>query len=122
MDPWAGGPVDRWTGRPVDRLLQGTLDTLVLKTLSWGPRHGYAVAQWIKETSEGTINVEDRALYVALHRLEERRLVESKWGLSENNRKAKYYQLTAAGRGQLRQKSADWTAYADAVFKIMRTA
>src|SRR5262252_3211921 len=81
-------------------LLQGTLDTLVLKTLSWGPRHGYAVAQWIKEISEGTINVEDRALYVALHRLEERRLVESKWGLSENNRKAKYYQLTAAGRGQ----------------------
>src|SRR5215467_8719558 len=65
-------------------LLQGTLDTLVLKTLSWGPRHGYAVAQWIKANSDGTINVEDRALYVALHRLEERRLVESKWGLSEN--------------------------------------
>jgi transcriptional regulator len=103
-------------------LLQGTLDTLVLKTLSWGPRHGYAVAQWIKEASEGTINVEDRALYVALHRLEERRLVESKWGLSENNRKAKYYQLTAAGRGQLRQKSADWTTYANAVFKILRIA
>jgi transcriptional regulator len=103
-------------------LLQGTLDTLVLKTLSWGPRHGYAVAQWIKATSDGTINVEDRALYVALHRLEERRLVESKWGLSENNRKAKYYQLTAAGRGQLKQRSADWTEYANAVFKILRIA
>ncbi len=103
-------------------LLQGTLDTLVLKTLSWGPQHGYAVAQWIKENSDGTIKVEDRALYVALHRLEERRLVEAKWGLSENNRKAKYYQLTAAGRAQLRQKSADWTAYANAVFKILRMA
>ena len=103
-------------------LLQGTLDTLVLKTLSWGPRHGYAVAQWIKDTSDGTIRVEDRALYVALHRLEERRLVESKWGLSDNNRKAKYYQLTAAGRAQLRQKSADWAAYASAVFKILEIA
>src|SRR5215468_9884925 len=101
----------RGTKLPDLELLQGTLDTLVLKTLSWGPRHGYAVAQWIKEMSDGTIKVEDRALYVALHRLEERRLVESKWGLSENNRKAKYYQLTAAGRGQLKQKSADWTAY-----------
>ncbi len=103
-------------------LLQGTLDTLVLKTLSWGPRHGYAVAQWIKENSGGTIRVEDRALYVALHRLEERRLVEAKWGLSENNRKAKYYQLTIAGRTQLRQKSADWTSYANAVFKILGMA
>ncbi len=103
-------------------LLQGTLDTLVLKTLTWGPRHGYAVAQWIRETSDGTINVEDRALYVALHRLEERRLVESKWGLSENNRKAKYYQLTVAGKARLREKSADWTTYANAVFKILSTA
>jgi PadR family transcriptional regulator, regulatory protein PadR len=103
-------------------LLQGTLDTLVLKTLSWGPRHGYAVAQWIKETSDGTIRVEDRALYVALHRLEERKLVEAKWGLSDNNRKAKYYQLTAAGRARLKEKSADWAEYANAVFKILRTA
>ena len=100
-------------------LLQGTLDTLVLKTLSWGPRHGYAVARWIKETSDGTILVEDRALYVALHRLEERGWVESSWGLSENNRKAKYYQLTAAGRRQLQQKTSDFTAYATAMFKIL---
>ncbi len=78
-------------------LLQGTLDTLVLKTLSWGPRHGYAVARWIKETSDGSITVEDRALYVALHRLEERGWIEAQWGLSENNRKAKYYELTARG-------------------------
>ena len=103
-------------------LLRGTLDVLVLKTLSWGPRHGYAVARWIRETSEGTITVEDRALYVSLHRLEERGLVTSEWGLSENNRKAKYYRLTAAGRRQLGRKAEDWTRYATAVFRVLRTA
>ena len=102
-------------------LLQGTLDTLVLKTLTWGPRHGYAVARWIKDVSDGTIQVEDRALYVALHRLEARGWVESSWGLSENNRKAKYYQLTQTGRRQLKQKAADFTTYANAVFKILQT-
>ena len=103
-------------------LLQGTLDTLVLKTLSWGPRHGYAVARWIRDTSEGTLLVEDRALYVSLHRLEERGWVQAEWGLSENNRKAKYYELTAAGRRQLRAKATEFTAYAQAVFKILETA
>jgi transcriptional regulator len=102
-------------------LLNGTLDTLVLKTLSWGPRHGYAVARWIKETSDDAILVEDRALYVALHRLEERGWVESSWGLSENNRKARYYSLTAAGRKQLRAKANEFTTYANAVFKILQT-
>jgi PadR family transcriptional regulator len=100
-------------------LLQGTLDTLVLKTLSWGPRHGYAVARWIKETSDGAIEVEDRALYVALHRLEERGWVESVWGVSENNRKAKYYEVTPAGRRHLRAKAADFSAYASAMLKIL---
>ena len=100
-------------------LLQGTLDTLVLKTLTWGPRHGYAGARWIRETSDGAILVEDRALYVALHRLEERGWVESAWGFSENNRKAKYYELTPAGRRRLQQKAADFTTYAHAVFKIL---
>jgi PadR family transcriptional regulator, regulatory protein PadR len=103
-------------------LLQGTLDVLVLKTLSWGPRHGYAVAQWLKETSDGTILVEDRALYVALHRLEERGLVESEWGLSDNNRKARYYELTGAGRKALKAKMGYWDRYASAVFKVLRTA
>lgn len=102
-------------------LLQGTLDILVLKTLTWGPRHGYAVARWIKDTSDGTITVEDRALYVSLHRLEERGWVESQWGLSENNRKAKYYQLTAAGHRQLKAKAGEFTTYAHAVFKILET-
>ena len=101
-------------------LLQGTLDVLVLKTLTWGPRHGYAVAGWIRETSDGAIAVEDRALYVALHRLEERGLISAEWGLSENNRKAKYYRLTAAGRRALRTKAADFTEYAGAVFKVLR--
>lgn len=103
-------------------LLNGTLDTLVLKTLSWGPRHGYAVAAWIRDASDGTILVEDRALYVALHRLEERGWVAASWGVSENNRKARYYELTAAGRRQLRRKADDFTAYAQAVFKILHTA
>jgi len=103
-------------------LLQGTLDVLVLKTLAWGPRHGFAVARWIKETSDGALDVEDRALYVALHRLEERGLIAAEWGLSDNNRKAKYYELTAKGRRALRSKSADFTQYAAAVFKILRAA
>jgi PadR family transcriptional regulator len=103
-------------------LLQGTLDVLVLKTLSWGPRHGYAVARWIKDTSDGTFSVEDRALYVSLHRLEERGWVESQWGASENNRKAKYYQLTAAGRRHLQAKASEFTEYAHAMFKILETA
>ena len=103
-------------------LLQGTLDVLVLKTLSWGPRHGYAVARWIRDTSDGAIRVEDRALYVALHRMEARGWLASEWGLSENNRKAKYYRLTAAGRRQLVRQADGWTRYATAVFRILRTA
>jgi PadR family transcriptional regulator len=101
-------------------LLQGTLDVLVLRTLSWGPRHGYAVARWIHESSGETLAVEDRALYVALHRLESRRHVESTWGLSENNRKAKYYRLTAGGRRQLQAETDRWTRYANAVFRVLQ--
>jgi PadR family transcriptional regulator PadR len=89
-------------------LLQGTLDVLVLKALVFGARHGYAVASWIRETSDETLHVEDRALYVALHRLEDRGWVESEWGLSENNRKAKYYQLTRAGRRRIERETREW--------------
>ena len=103
-------------------LLQGTLDVLVLKTLTWGPRHGYAVARWIAETTDDTLQVEEGALYTALHRLEKRGLVESEWGLSENNRRAKYYQLTPAGRAALGAQTQRWTLYAEAVFKVLRTA
>ena len=103
-------------------LLLGTLDLLVLKTLSWGPRHGYAIARWIKTTSDDAISVEDRALYLALHRLEDLGWLESDWGLSENNRRAKYYQLTAAGRAQLRVKASHWDDYAEAIFKILHAS
>ena len=101
-------------------LLQGTLDVLVLKALASGPRHGYWVAEWIRSTTDDALTIEDGALYTALHRMEKRKWLESEWGLSENNRRAKFYQLTAAGRQQLRQETRDWTAYAEAVFKVLR--
>jgi PadR family transcriptional regulator, regulatory protein PadR len=101
-------------------IVSGTLDLLVLRTLGWGPRHGFAIAKWIRHTSGDAILVEDRALYLALHRLEERGLVESDWGLSENNRRARFYQLTRKGRKQLEQRAEHWTRYAEAVFKVLR--
>jgi len=100
-------------------LLQGTLDVLVLKTLTWGPRHGYAVAEWIRQTTEGTLSIEEGALYTSLHRMEKRKWIESEWGLSDNNRKAKYYQLTRAGRTQLAQRASRWTSYAVAVHQVL---
>ena len=102
-------------------LLQGTLDVLVMKTLSWGPRHGYAIARWIRETTEDVLQVEEGALYPALHRMEKKGWIESEWGLSENNRKAKYYQLTTRGRAQLRAQAATWNRYAGAVSKVLQT-
>ena len=104
------------------QLLQGTLDVLVLKTVSWGPRHGYEIAQWIKETTDAELQVEDRALYVSLHRMEERGWLDCEWRLTENNRRAKYYQLTSEGRKQLAAKTETWSRYASAVFKVLQTA
>jgi PadR family transcriptional regulator, regulatory protein PadR len=103
-------------------LLQGTLDVLILKTLTWGPRHGYAVARWLHDTSDDVLRVEEGALYPALHRLERRGWIESEWGLSENNRRAKYYQLTPAGRTQLSAEASEWRQYAEAIFKVLETA
>jgi transcriptional regulator len=103
-------------------LLQGTLDVLILKALAWGPRHGYAVARWIRETTDDVLRIEEGALYPALHRLEKRAWVESDWGLSENNRRAKFYQLTPRGRRQLRTEAATWQKYAAAVGKVLQTA
>jgi PadR family transcriptional regulator, regulatory protein PadR len=103
-------------------LVQGTLDVLVLKTLSWEPRHGYAVAQWIRQTTNGELQVEEGALYTALHRLEARRLVRAEWGVSENNRRAKYYELTAAGRRELIAQAERWNRYSMAVSRVLRTA
>lgn len=101
-------------------LMTGTLDLLVLRTLAWGPRHGFAIARWIRTTSDEAILVEDRALYLALHRLEDRGLVESEWGQSENNRRARFYQLTRAGKKQRHAREEHWARYVDAVSKILR--
>ena len=106
---------------PID-LLYGTLDVLVLKALSWQPMHGYSITTWIRTHSDGALEIDDAALYKALHRLEQRGSLESEWGLSENNRRAKYYQLTSAGRKALRAESTVWRAYATAVFKVLETA
>jgi transcriptional regulator len=103
-------------------LLQGTLDLLVLKALIFGPRHGYAVARWVRETTDDDLRIEEGALYTALHRMETRGWIEAEWGLSANNRKAKYYQLTPLGRRQLRAQAAQWTRYARAVAKVLQTA
>lgn len=101
-------------------LLKGTLDVLVLRSLSWGARHGYAVARWIRQSSGGVLVVEDRALYLALHRLEARGDVESEWGSSENGRRARFYRLTRSGRKHLEKEEARWNEYADAVFRVLR--
>ena len=108
--------------RETDELLRGTLDALILKTLSWGPRHGYGIAQWIKQTSAEALAVEDRALYLALHRLEDRELVDSEWGVSQNNRRAKYYRLTALGRAELRAEARRLERYTEGLFKVLNAA
>jgi PadR family transcriptional regulator, regulatory protein PadR len=103
-------------------LLKGTLDLLILKTLSWGPSHGYGVARWIEQVTGDVLRVEEGSLYPALHRLEKRGWIESDWGLSENNRRAKYYTITADGKKHLRAESADWSRFSAAVFKVLDTA
>lgn len=103
---------------PID-VLRGTLDLLILKALSWGPAHGYSVAEWIERVTDDTLVIEEGSLYPALHRLDERGLIEAEWGLSGNNRRAKYYALTAAGRQALKAESATWTRYARAVFAAL---
>lgn len=100
-------------------LLQGTLDILVLKALVYEPRHGYAVARWIRETTDDALQIEEGALYTALHRMEKRGWLESSWGLSENNRRAKFYGLTIGGAKQLRSESRVWARYAEAVSKVL---
>jgi PadR family transcriptional regulator len=102
-------------------LLQGTLDMLILKTLSRGPRHGYAIAEHIHTASEDALRVEEGALYPALHRLELRGHLASEWGVSDNNRRAKFYRLTAAGRRQLADEASDWARLAAAVARVMET-
>ena len=96
-------------------LLQGTLDVLVLKALTWGPQHGYAVGRWIERTTEAVLKIEEGALYPALHRLEDQGVIASFWGTSENNRKAKYYRITPSGRKHLTAERSRWETLVRAV-------
>jgi PadR family transcriptional regulator PadR len=103
-------------------LLQGTLDLLILKALARGSMHGYGVAEWIHESSEDVLRVEEGALYPALHRLELRGLLSAEWGTSDNNRRAKYYALTAAGRKRLVEETEYWRRMSGAVARVLQTA
>ncbi|HKN69199.1 MAG TPA: PadR family transcriptional regulator [Gemmatimonadaceae bacterium] len=107
--------------REID-LLQGTLDLLVLKALSWDAMHGYNILDWLRRASGSELRIEDAALYPALHRLEARGLIEAEWGLSENNRRAKYYRLTTDGRRTLRSESANWRRYAVVMGRVLDAA
>ena len=103
-------------------LIQGTLEMLILKALARGPLHGYAVAEWVEQTSQQVLKVEEGALYPALHRLEDRGWIASFWGTSENNRKARYYRLTATGRRQLAQQTSRWEQLVGAINRVLRPA
>jgi transcriptional regulator len=105
-----------------DELVQGTLDMLVLKALARGAKHGYGVAEWIHESSNDVLQVEEGALYPALHRLELRGLLSAEWGTSENNRRAKYYSLTAAGKKKLAEETEYWKRMSGAIARVMQTA
>ena len=100
-------------------VVRGTLDVLILKTLSWGAMHGYAIAQSILRQTEEALLVEEGALYPALYRMEAKGWIEAEWGLSDNNRRAKYYRLTPDGRRRLREEMKTWTHYAEAVGKVL---
>ena len=102
--------------------LHGTLDVLILKTLSWGPRHGYAIARWLETGSGETLQIEDGSLYPALYRLERRGWITSDWGLTDTKRKAKFYRLSPAGRAQLRRQTAEWAEFSAAVSRILLPA
>ncbi len=103
---------------PLD-LLQGTLDVLILRTLAWQPMHGYGVSRWIRERTGGTLAIEDGPLYKALHRLEHDGSIAAEWGVSENNRRARYYSLTPKGRRALKAEEHAWRRYVAAVFQVL---
>jgi len=100
-------------------LVKGTLDVLVLKALSWGPMHGYAVTRWIRRSSRGDLEIDDAALYQALHRMERRGWLESEWGRSDTNRRAKFYRLTPGGRTQLGRQTTDIRRYVGALLTVL---
>lgn len=100
-------------------LLHGTLDALILKTLGWGPRHGYAIARWIEAGSENALSIEEGSLYPALYRMERRGWIEAEWGLSDTGRRVKLYRLTRAGRKQLALETEQWRRFAAGVGRIL---
>ena len=102
--------------------LHGTLDALVLKTLSWGPRHGYAIARWLEDASANALEIEEGSLYPALYRMERKGWIEAEWGTSELGRKARFYRLTARGRRQLRAEATQWTEFARVVSAVLDAA
>ena len=103
-------------------VVKGTLDVLVLKALSWGPMHGFEITSWLEDRSGGALDVDDSALYQALHRMEERGLIEADWGITENNRRARYYKMTGTGRAHLKAETARWLRYAATVTGILTVA
>jgi len=108
--------------RPSLDLVRGTLDLLILKTLTWGPLHGYAITAAIKRSTDGALLVEEGALYPALYRMEAKGWIEAEWGLSDNHRRAKYYRLTKEGRRRFRSEETTWNAYAAAVARLLAAA
>ena len=102
--------------------VQGTLETLILRTLSWGEMHGYAVARWILDASGDELRIEEGTLYPALHRMEDRGWIEAEWGVSERNRRAKFYRLTRDGQAELQARMSDWHRYTRAVSRVLDTA
>ena len=113
---------DRKDGESNLNLLQGTLDLLILQALAWGQMHGYGISRLIRERTNEVLLVEDAALYQALHRLERRGSIEAEWGVSDNNRRAKYYSLTPAGRRVLRREADNWRRYAGAISAVLDPA
>ena len=103
-------------------LLQGTLDFLILKTLTWGPMHGFEISRWIRRITDQALEVEEGALYPALHRMERKAWLTAEWAVTERGRRAKYYQLTKAGRDQLLAEDAEWRRYVAVVAKIVAAA
>src|SRR5688500_3419407 len=100
-------------------LIKGTVDMLILRALDLETMHGYGVSEWIRARTGGVLQMQDAALYQALRRLEAKRWVTAEWGVSENNRRARFYELTPAGRQQLKRETAAWCEYADAVFRVL---
>lgn len=100
-------------------VLQGTLDFLILRTLAWGPQHGFGIAKWIKTVTDGRLQIEDGALYPALHRMAQKKWVAAEWGVTDSGRRARYYELTTLGRETLRTQTAAWADYVSAVQQII---